>query len=71
MSTEYKYRTNDLAAEFGISPKTVRKKGRALGIGINFTGTAGFRYSEADRQKFIESLRPVAPVTKPRRRRAA
>lgn len=69
--TEYKYRTEDLAIEFGIAKKTVRRKASDLGIGINFSGTAGYRYSEADRQKLIESLRPVAPVTKRRRRRAA
>ena len=71
MTTEYGYRTDDLAAEFGIAPKTLRKKARALGIGIDLKGTAGFRYSAADRQRLIESMRPPAPVKKSRGRRAA
>jgi hypothetical protein len=67
--SEYRYRTEDLAAEFGISPKTLRKKATGLRLGINLEGRAGFRYSEADRLKLIESMRPAAPVEKRKRPR--
>jgi len=69
--SEYGYTTADLAAEFGIAPKTLRKKARALGIGIDLEGRAGFRYSDEDRRRLIESMRPEAPVAARRRRRAA
>lgn len=68
--TEYRHTTASLAAEFGIAPKTVRKKAKALAIGIDLDGRAGFRYSDADRQRLIDSLRPAEP-TKPRRKRRA
>lgn len=67
MST-YSYTTQDLADEFGISPKTVRARAARLGLGIDLEGRAGFRYSEKDREALIESMRP-APTVKPRRRR--
>lgn len=69
--TEYRYTTSDLAAEFGISAKTVRKKSAKLHLGIDLEGRAGFRYSEADRVALIESMRPKAPTTTRRKRRAA
>lgn len=65
------YTTADLAAEFALSPKTLRKKAKALAIGIDLEGRAGFRYSETDRAKLIESMRPAAPTPARRRRRAA
>lgn len=69
--SEYPYKTADLALEFGITKKTLRKRAHDLGLGIDLEGRAGFRYSEADRQKLIESLRPAAPVAAKRKRRAA
>lgn len=69
--TEYRYTTTDLAAEFGIATKTLRKKAKALGIGIDLDGRAGFRYSDADRVKLIDSMRPAAPVAQRRKRRAS
>lgn len=69
--TEYRYTTTDLAAEFGISTKTLRKKAKRLGLGIDLEGRAGFRYTEADRLKLIDSMRPTAPVAPRRKRRAA
>lgn len=68
---EYRHTTADLAAEFGMAPKTVRKKASKLGLGIDLEGRAGFRYSDADRAKLIESMRPAAPVAPRRRKRAA
>lgn len=72
MSTAPRYYTTaDLAAELGVVPKTIRKKARKLGIGLEVGGRGGWRYTEADRAKLIESMRPAAPVTPRRRRRAA
>ena len=68
---EYRYTTGDLMAEFGLGKKALLRKVRALGIGINLDGSAGFRYSEEDRRKLIESMRIEAPVAARRRRRAA
>lgn len=68
---EYRYTTADLAKEFGITTKTFRKRAHALGLGIDLAGRAGFRYSESDRQRLIESLRPSAPVKAKRNRRRA
>ena len=71
--TEYPYSTADVAAKMGnASTKTIRKRARALGLGIDLQGRAGYRYSEADLEKLIDSMRPVgAEVPKRRRRRAA
>ena len=69
--SEYRYSTADLAAEFGLARKTIRKKAASLGLGINLDGTAGFRYSEADRIKLIDSMRPVIMPTQRRKRRAS
>lgn len=56
--SEYKYTTADLATELGITNKTLRKRAHALGLGIDLEGRAGFRYSETDRQRLFESLKP-------------
>jgi hypothetical protein len=69
--SEYRYTTDALAAEFSVSPKTIRRRAANLRIGINLEGRAGWRYSEADRQKLIDSLKPPAPVKQRRKRRAA
>lgn len=69
--TEYPYKTSDLARELDVAAKTVRKRAKALGLGIDLEGRAGFRYSEQDRQRLLESLRPEPEVAPRRRRRAA
>lgn len=69
--TTYEHTTTSLAAEFDVDRKTLRKKARVLGIGIDFGGRAGFRYSDEDRRKLIESLRPAAVTPKRRQRRRA
>lgn len=72
---DYPYKTADLAADLDIAPKTLRKRAKALHLGIDLGGRAGFRYSEADRLRLIESLkvRPPAkqPVTKTKARKRA
>ena len=69
--SEYPYTTADLAGEFSMARKTLRKKAAALGLGIDLDGRAGFRYSEADRRKLIDSMKPDQPVAPRRKRRAA
>jgi hypothetical protein len=65
---EYRYTSADLASEFGISVKTLRAKAAPLRIGIDLGGRAGYRYSEADRHRLIESLKPEQPAPRKRRR---
>lgn len=67
--SQFVYTTADLAAELGVTPKTIRKRAKALHLGIDLEGRAGFRYSEADRQRLLDSLKPPAPVA-PRRKRS-
>lgn len=67
-ATDYPYSTRDLAAKLGCHPTTARNRAKALGVGIDLQGAAGLRFSDADVQALIESLRPVA-VEKPKRRR--
>jgi hypothetical protein len=69
-SSEYPYTSKHLAAEFGVEVETMRRRLRELGLGLDFGGRAGYRYSEADRASLIESLRPVEAVTRRRRRSA-
>lgn len=72
MTHDFPYTTAELTESVGFaSRKTVLRHAKALGLGIDLGGRAGKRYSEADRQKLIESLRPTEPVAKRRKRRAA
>lgn len=72
MTSEFPYTTAGLTESVGFtSRKTLLRHAKRLGLGIDLGGRAGKRYSEADRQKLIESLRPVAPTTPKRKRRAA
>lgn len=69
--SEYLHTTETLATELGVAKKTIRKRAKALGIGIDLEGRAGFRYSESDRRALLDSLRPSTPAPKRRKRRAA
>lgn len=69
--TEFLYSTAELAAKVGLSRKTTRARAKALGLGIDRQGRAGFAYSEADLQRLIASMRPAEPVARRRKRRAA
>ena len=70
--SDFPYSTAELAASVGLaSSKTVLRHAKRLGLGIDLGGRAGKRYSEADRQRLIESMRPAASVTPKRKRRAA
>lgn len=61
--------TAELAGRLKCSPRTVRNAAKALHIGMNIGGSAGWRYTEADYQAICDYLRPVQPVA-PRRRRS-
>ena len=69
--TEYPFTTADLAAELDVARKTIRRRAKELRLGIDLEGRAGFRYSAADRQALIDSMRPDAPAKSRRKRRAA
>jgi len=69
--TEFLYTTDALAKELGVTRKTIRKWAEPLHIGINLDGNAGYRYTEADRQKLIASLRPIVAPTPRKRKRVA
>lgn len=70
MRREYIYTSQHLADEFDVEVETMRRRLRELGLGLNFGGRAGYRYSEADRLALIESLRPVVTPARRRRRSA-
>jgi len=66
----YHYTTQDLANEFQVVDKTIRKKARALGLGIDLGKKAGYRYNDDDRRKLIDSMKPAQPVARKRKRAA-
>lgn len=63
--------TTDLAERLRCSERKVRKAAKALGIGVNLGGRAGYRYTEAEADALWDSLRPVQTVERRRRRRSA
>lgn len=66
--TEYRYTTADLCEEFGLERKALRRRAAALHLGIDRGGRRGFLYSEEDRRKLVESMKPK-PAVKPKRNR--
>ena len=62
--------TKELASDFGCSTKKIQDLARSLGVGANFGGAAGYRFSEADKQAILEALRPVVAPARRRRRSA-
>ncbi|MET1062190.1 MAG: hypothetical protein ABWX71_04790 [Aeromicrobium sp.] len=73
-ATEFRHATVDVAAKLGCSPKTVRSRARAAGVGIVLDGRAGMRFSDRDVDILVASLRPdplgpTPPVRRRRRRR--
>lgn len=68
-ATEFRHRTADVASKLGCSPKTIRSRARAAGVGINLDGRAGMRFSDRDIEQLVASLRPTPAPVKPRRRR--
>lgn len=62
--------TADLAERLRCSQRKVRKAASALNIGVNLGGRAGYRYTEAEFDALMQSLRPVQTVERRRRRSA-
>lgn len=72
--TEHPYTAADLAEKVGYKDaRTAREKAKALGLGLDLKGRAGYRYSDADVARLLESLKPqqVQKRRKPKRGRAA
>lgn len=65
------YTADDLALELGCKSRKIRDEARKIGVGMNLGGRAGYRFTEADRARIHEAMRPSAPVAPRRRRRAA
>jgi hypothetical protein len=63
--------TADVAGDLKCSKVMVHKLARSLGVGYDFGGSVGFRFTDADVQKMRDSLRIQAPVAARRRRRAS
>lgn len=69
--TDYRLTTRDVAARIDLGTKATRRKAKALGLGIDLEGRAGFRYCEADVQKLIDSMRPIVTPAPRKKKRAA
>ena len=65
------FTTKDIAAYLGCSVWKVRQAAQAIKVGMDLGGRAGFRYTAADRQAIVDSLRPAKPISKRKKRRAA
>ncbi len=62
---------SDLATEWQVSKRKVTDTATRLGVGANFGGRAGYRFSAADKAAIWEALRPKPLPSARRRRRAA
>ena len=63
--------TADIAERLNCAPITVLRIRKRLNVGVALMGRAGYRYSEADWERIEQSLRPVAPVRRERKRKTA
>lgn len=61
----------EVAEEFRCSAWKVKKVARENGIGVNLDGSAGWRFTEADKQRLWDAMRPKKAAPVRRRRRAA
>lgn len=63
--------TSEVAERLRIHPKTVARHAARLGIGMNFGGRAGYRFTEDDYQALLEAMKvppPPPPIRRQRRR---
>lgn len=60
--------TADVADRLRCSPKKVRDTAKALRVGADLKGRAGYRFTEADVEALWESMRPQ-PIERRRRKR--
>lgn len=61
----------EVADEFRCSVRKVTDVARANNIGMNLLGSAGWRFTEADKLALREAMRPKAVTPIRRRRRAS
>lgn len=61
----------EVAEEFRCSKRKVTDLASQHGIGANVGGSAGFRFTEADKLALWEAMRPKVEVAVRRRRRAS
>ncbi|SDC44868.1 hypothetical protein [Nocardioides lianchengensis] len=63
----------EVADEFRCGREKIAKTAREHGIGMNLGGSAGWRFTAADKEALREALKPkqAVPVARRRRRRAA
>lgn len=60
----------EVAQRLQCAQATVRRRTFQLGLGVRLGGRAGNRYSEADVQALLQSMRAEPPVERRRRRSA-
>lgn len=65
------FTTAEVAEQLRCSPNKIRKQASALGIGANLQGRAGYRYTQAEVDALWDSMRPVQPVERRRRKRSS
>ncbi len=61
----------EVAAEFRCRPRKVSDVARRLGVGAQLGGSAGWRFTEADKRALWDAMRPApkVPVRKHRKTR--
>lgn len=65
------FTTAEVAERLRCSVRKVRSQAAALGIGANLSGRAGYRYTDSEIDQLWESMRPVQPVERRRRKKAS
>lgn len=65
------YTAREVAARLRCSYRKVLHLATSNGIGSNFQGSAGFRFTEQDIADLLAAARPAPKSTTPRRRRRA
>jgi hypothetical protein len=61
----------EIAEEFRCSARKIKDVARANDIGVNLDGRAGWRFTEDDKKRLWDAMRPKKAVVVRRRRRAA
>ena len=59
----------EVAAALRCSPRKVADVAKANGIGMNLKGSAGWRFTAADRERIQLALRPAPPAKVARHRK--
>jgi len=59
----------EVAAEFRCSGEKISDVAKAIGVGMNLRGSAGWRFAEEDVAAIREAMRPKPASTPVRRRR--